>query len=442
MFKNFNWIIIEKILEEIQIGLTFVDNDGNLLYFNHLAMELLGWSKDEIEKNSLLTCHPPDVQVKVLEKIRNTTKKEWHSVIKIKNKYIENIYSPINIPGQFTGVVIITRNVTEREEMIREIKNTAAELYKSNQLLKQQIEVRETIQKELQESEERFRTLVNSMNDIVFTLDKKHNIEVFGQWFEKGLNKDFFIGKSLYDILGSNEMGIHEPAINRALSGENVVYEWSIENQGETLHFQNSLSPIKNTNENVIGLVGVGRDITERKRTMEILQRLSSMDGLTGIANRRYFDDYLAQEWRDALQNAKPISLIMCDIDFFKAYNDTYGHLNGDYCLKQVASTIAATLNEPSYLVARYGGEEFAIILSDTDIKRAIEVAEVIRTNIESLKIAHINSQVNKYVTVSSGVATIIPENTAISVLINAADQALYKAKQNGRNRVGFNNEV
>ena len=171
------------------------------------------------------------------------------------------------------------------------------------------------------------------------------------------------------------------------------------------------------------------------ERANQELSFLSSVDGLTGIANRRHFDQFLSQQWSLAARNAEPIALIMCDIDFFKAYNDHYGHLQGDECLKKVAVALQESIKRPGDLVARYGGEEFAVVLPNTDAAGATNVAETLRDNVESLEIPHLFSSVTPKVTISLGVAIghansgVLPET-----LIEAADNALYKAKKNGRN--------
>ena len=160
------------------------------------------------------------------------------------------------------------------------------------------------------------------------------------------------------------------------------------------------------------------------------LRRLVNTDYLTRIANRRRFDECLTQEWRRGIRSQKPLSLIMCDIDYFKLYNDTYGHQAGDNCLQQIAQAISRVLKRPADLVARYGGEEFAVILPETDEKGARQVVEAIRTEIGQLKILHAKSKVSKYVTLSLGVSTMIPSRQVSCVaLIAQADTELYVAK-------------
>jgi two-component system chemotaxis family response regulator WspR len=175
-------------------------------------------------------------------------------------------------------------------------------------------------------------------------------------------------------------------------------------------------------------------ELAEANRT---LKKLSSLDGLTGIANRRSFDETLLKEWNRAIRSEKPIGLIMLDIDFFKLYNDHYGHQGGDDCLKKVALGLVSAIHRDSDFLARYGGEEFSAILPDTDIDGAIKVAEEMRLAIEDLKVEHAKSKVSEIVSISIGVSAFIPaRGTDPEILIAAADQALYRAKENGRNRV------
>lgn len=168
------------------------------------------------------------------------------------------------------------------------------------------------------------------------------------------------------------------------------------------------------------------------------LEALSHRDGLTGIANRRYFDTVLEREWNAAQREKKSLSLILFDIDFFKKYNDTYGHLAGDDCLCQVALSASKVIKRPRDTLARYGGEEFAVILPDTDPKGASTCAEWIRHEIENLSISHMSSQISSFVTASIGISTISPHLTLSTSqqLIKEADLALYQAKREGRNCV------
>lgn len=178
----------------------------------------------------------------------------------------------------------------------------------------------------------------------------------------------------------------------------------------------------------------------EKEKAEELADKLitiSSKDGLTGINNRRRFNEYLVNEWNRLARTKVPLSLIICDVDSYKAFNDTYGHLAGDDCLKSIAHLLEHYARRAGDMAARYGGEEFVIILPDTVSAQAALIAEQIRTGVEDLKIPHKSSKVCDFITVSLGVATVIPDRETIpETLIHIADEALYKAKNTGRNKV------
>jgi diguanylate cyclase (GGDEF)-like protein len=183
------------------------------------------------------------------------------------------------------------------------------------------------------------------------------------------------------------------------------------------------------------------RELMETRRQLEHrnrdLERISALDTLTQIANRRRFDAVLRQEWRRSARDDSPLSLVFCDIDYFKRFNDTYGHQAGDECLVRVAQTVEETLNRPADLAARYGGEEFIALLVDTEVEGARMLAERMRARVEELRIAHQASSVAPYLTVSLGVATVVPRPAIRPEdLVALADRALYAAKEKGRNRV------
>lgn len=181
------------------------------------------------------------------------------------------------------------------------------------------------------------------------------------------------------------------------------------------------------------------RELTEMAEQLDAankkLTQMSYLDGLTSVPNRRYFEEFFAREWKNAIRLRNFLSIIMFDIDCFKAYNDTYGHLNGDDCLKKVARTLNAALKRPRDFLCRYGGEEFIAVLPSTDKNGAFEVAKRFLRLTNNLKIAHRSSPVSKNVTISIGVATTKPEREMKpDLLLKEVDKALYKAKQSGRN--------
>jgi diguanylate cyclase (GGDEF)-like protein len=164
------------------------------------------------------------------------------------------------------------------------------------------------------------------------------------------------------------------------------------------------------------------------------LENLANLDSLTGLANRRRFDQHLEQGWQRQMEKQQPLSLILCDIDYFKPYNDYYGHQAGDTCLRQVAQAISLLIKRPTDLVARYGGEELAVTLPNVALAEAVQIAESIRLKVKQLKIPHAHSKASPYITLSLGVSSQIPTKRSQALsLVATADKALYLAKERGR---------
>lgn len=176
------------------------------------------------------------------------------------------------------------------------------------------------------------------------------------------------------------------------------------------------------------------------------LERLVNLDGLTGVANRRRFDDFLECSWQDLAEEEAPLCLIMCDVDFFKSYNDTYGHLEGDRCLNTVARVLEGQIRQlvavSNGLVARYGGEEFAVVLTNVDLEQGIAIAEALRLSVKDLAIPHLDPTIShkttEVVTMSLGLAVVVPAGNQPQLLITHADRALYEAKRRGRDRTCY----
>ncbi|HLO65153.1 MAG TPA: diguanylate cyclase [Azonexus sp.] len=206
---------------------------------------------------------------------------------------------------------------------------------------------------------------------------------------------------------------------------------------GERLYLAIDAGPIYADDGQLVAVVETLRDMTDYKNAQMALQMQATMDALTGIANRRSFDEKLEIEWCRAQRSAQSIALILADVDHFKRYNDHYGHVAGDACLKAVAAILQREIFRPADLAARYGGEEFAIILPGTDLQGAQTVAERLRSELERTALPHLASDVAPWVTMSLGVVATVPgRETSSTWLISAADKAMYKSKAEGRNRV------
>jgi diguanylate cyclase (GGDEF)-like protein len=228
------------------------------------------------------------------------------------------------------------------------------------------------------------------------------------------------------------------PAKSNSLTSNLSAESWcDMPRIGRRRYLAADASPIYDSSGSVSAVVQTLRDLTDEKLAQIALEQLATRDGLTGLANRRCFDDTLNAEWARALRQKSPLSLLMVDVDNFKAYNDINGHLGGDECLKRIANALASEMRAND-LVARYGGEEFAVILPNQSLNGAATVAERIRCRVEQLRLPN-QLLPSQHVTVSIGAATAIagPDNDA-SQLVAIADAALYRAKHLGRNRISL----
>jgi diguanylate cyclase (GGDEF)-like protein/PAS domain S-box-containing protein len=231
--------------------------------------------------------------------------------------------------------------------------------------------------------------------------------------------------------IAQSKAGVDHEADYRALTKDNG-FVW----------IRDVVHVVRNERGEVDSLIGFMFDISERKKTEEKLayaqkelEILSYKDGLTGVFNRRMFDTVLEREWLNAQQNKQSISIIMFDIDYFKQYNDHYGHIQGDDCLKMISKTLSSAATRSRDFFARYGGEEFVLVLPQTDEKSAMKVAERCRSLLFKAQIPHLKSQVSQLVSVSIGVGTITPTKQDEPItFVEQVDKRLYLAKQNGRN--------
>jgi diguanylate cyclase (GGDEF)-like protein/PAS domain S-box-containing protein len=324
-----------------------------------------------------------------------------------------------------------------------------------------------------EKTESQLNTILDTVVDSIITTDTAGTILSFNTSAEKtfGYAANEVIGKNVTLLMPDQFRETHRQFMgHRDSKTENRIIGVSREvfgqrKDGSTFPVEIALG--KATIAGQLVYTGIIRDITERKHTevelkkyredleAQVVQRTAALaqanrkleqlareDALTGIANRRVFDEALTQEIRRAKRNKKPLSLIICDIDYFKNYNDTYGHLAGDKCLQKVAKSIESGFQRAGELVARYGGEEFAIILPLLEKEAAVERAENLRLAIWNLNLPHESSEIAQQLTVSLGVATTNSETPlTLQQLVNAADNALYHAKHIGRNCVASDNQ-
>lgn len=363
------------------------------------------------------------------------------------------------------GVDYITKPFHVEEVLIR--VNTQLRIHELQQQLKEQ---NESLQKQIRLSEKYLhdrrvaddrrqlleQAIAATQNGIVITDPNlpDNPIVYVNPAFERitGYSEAEILGQNCRFLQGSDR---DQPALEDVRSaiarGEECRVTLRNYRRDGTLFWNEVfISPVKNERGELTHFIGVQSDITDRKRAEDVLQRsqialkkandelqrLALYDDLTQVANRRRFNEYLDYSWQRSSREKQFLSVIFCDVDHFKRYNDTFGHQAGDECLKTVAAAIAAALPRSVDLVARYGGEEFAIILPNTPAAGAEQVAERIRRQVENLHVPHPASDNSPYVTVSLGVACEIPgPEFSVDELMAVADRALYAAKDRGRNR-------
>jgi two-component system, cell cycle response regulator len=338
-------------------------------------------------------------------------------------------------------------------QLEQRVSQLALELHQTKTQL--QLEKQDRLQAEfaLRESKEQLQQILDSIDAGVAFVDADLHYKFVNRFYEVRFNqtRETMLGKSVPDVIGAKAYASVKGYIDRVLQGEPQSFEFGITYlNGRSAYLSSCLTPAFNINKQIIGYYLFVFDITERRHLEQSLQaanaeleQLVILDGLTQVANRRKFDDYLEQEWRRSVRSQQPLSLIMFDIDFFKRYNDYYGHQAGDACLMKIAQSVQASVHRGTDLVARYGGEEFAVVLPDTGLPGAIVIAEQIQKAIKALAIPHACSDVSTIVSISLGIASLVSTVTGSpKQLIASADRALYIAKQQGRDCYAVDDEV
>lgn len=404
-----------------------VHSEGKIIFINDFGSQLLGAdNRKEILYKPIETIVDPSALPMVLEQ---TNRLFLHktSVHLVERKYrrvdgrtidVEASASFVQYDGK-PSIMVIFRDISKRKEM----------------------------ENDLIESEERFRLIAENSSDLITMHDEYGNLVYVSPACQEILqySQEEMLDKSGYDFAHPEDIPVIVAQHSQLFElGHSVTTYRVRKKNGQYIWFETSERLMKHGKDKGAKIIAVSRNVTERKlaeqkmaEANELLSKLSIVDGLTQIANRRFFDQRMEQEWELAKVSSCPLALIMVDIDHFKAYNDSYGHQAGDDCLKLVAQTFQMNLDRTTDVVCRYGGEEFGIILPDTDLEQAELIAEKIQSSIENLRIPHKGSKVGEYLTVSIGIASTFPTaDTEAAELVRSADIALYQAKHEGRNKV------
>lgn len=294
-----------------------------------------------------------------------------------------------------------------------------------------------------------YKTLIESTLAIPWSIDwETKSFSYIGPQIEKLLGWSQDSWQTVHDWVDrmheDDRDNVFNYCVSQSIAGLDHEADYrALKANGEYTWIRDVVHVVRKPNGEVDSLVGFMFDISARKRQedrMKAMQRkleeYSYKDGLTGVANRRLFDEYYSREWLNSIRVQKPLSLIIADIDYFKQYNDVNGHIVGDACIQQIAQLLESSCMRPRDLVARYGGEEFVIVLPETNLKNAIEVAENIQRAVKAAALPHKASPVSDQLTLSLGVKCILPsEESGQMNFLSLADANLYQAKSLGRNR-------
>lgn len=401
-------------------GLLVLNQDASIEFVNIAACKMLGYSKEElIGKNSHEIFHHSyiDHTPYPIEHCPNI------KVIHTKKPYMSDNEYFWHKNGGYFPIVMITTPI----ELADNKHGAVVAFHDITQTIEEKNRLRE------------MQAAIEQSPASVLIVDKHRNIIYANPQICKatGYERDELLNQTTQLFRGDTTPGEVYAELWQCI---NAGKTW----QGELLYrrkdgsdFWHSwhIAPVFDNHGSILHFVGVGEDITEKKKLEFLLHEMSYLDGLTNIANRRHFDEALHKEWHRALRHKTPIAIIMCDIDFFKSYNDHFGHLAGDDALKRIAQILKQQLRRGGDFIARYGGEEFACIIPGIDVKGAIRIAESMRQSVQNLQIIHPDN-VTSVITLSVGLAYCIPTDTNAEALLASADTALYKAKASGRNRI------
>ncbi|OPY85250.1 MAG: Phytochrome-like protein cph2 [Syntrophus sp. PtaU1.Bin208] len=429
-------IKLSTAVEQSPSSIVITDRNGFIQYVNPKFIETTGYSPEEVRGHTPAVLKSGRTTVEEYRLLWKTilSGQEWRGEFFNRKKngayYWERaVIAPIKSPeGSIDYFVAIKEDISEQKAM----------------------------EESLRQSEEHYRLLADNSTDMIWAVDRKGRYtyvspsveRLLGHTPEEFMNlpvSALFTDSSRRNIRTSLKSIFRRVEQGERLAPQRLKIEYR-RKDGTIIWMEATFNVVLDGEGRLLGGQGASRDITERKKAEAALRRyqgfleaLSITDGLTGVANRRRFDEYLENEWRRASRSSTPLSLLLVDIDDFKKFNDHYGHIAGDDCLRRVAGAVASIVRRPGDLVCRYGGEEFACVLPQTTLAGAVSVASLVVREVEELGILHERSRGGKNVTISCGVATMVPRANLKSMeLIRRADALLYEAKNQGRNRVAW----
>lgn len=426
------------------LGVFALNSEMEVVFWNLMLEMWTGIPRHEITGRSILFFYPHLKQPKYLQRIKDVFSGSPSAVFSsLLHKYI----IPVKLDdSSFRTQQANVSSITGRDgktyalfsvQDVTELSNRIADYKKMRDQALHEVEERKKAEEKLKLA----ATVFENTAEAIMILGRSGEIDSVNHAFSviTGYEPMDALGREFRELLISDRHDSTFMAEFWSILIETGRWKgeiWARHKNGRVFPIEVSLNVIIGESGQISHFAAIFDDITQRKRTEELLTSMSYNDDLTGVANRRHFNERLNEEWSRAGRKHYDVSLILLDIDYFKLYNDTYGHQAGDECLKMVAHTLSGLVKRAGELLARYGGEEFAIIAPDSDQDSTLALSEKLRYAIESLDIAHKRSPYGK-VTISLGFAT-LAANTGFteSDLIRLADEALYRAKGGGRNRV------
>lgn len=463
---------LSRILEVLPIGVCVIQQDGTYAYLNQRGQELLGMGViPDLPLEEIAVTYQiyragtnqiyPNEDIPVMQALQGKQSSVSDMEIRRHGQVIalEVRATPIfDDQNQVQYAIATFEDISDRKQAEHLAANynrmLEQQVYERTLALEQEITERKQIEAALRENQYFLQKIADATPAILYLFDLSNGRTVY-------LNQKSItvLGYSpeeicqggpqwLFEHFHPDDRHLCENVVDRfmTLSDDSVIStEYRFRHRNGEWHWLNTREVVfsRSADGSPTQILGSVQDITDQKRVEETLkivnlelERLATSDSLTQVANRRQFDRHLNQEWQRLSREQQPLSLILCDVDYFKAYNDHYGHQGGDDCLIRVARAISRVTKRATDLVARYGGEEFAVILPNTEAQGAVTVAQAIQAEIQQLQLPHAQSQVSEIITLSLGIACLVPNSAFVTQsIIVAADQALYEAKKLGRDR-------
>jgi|GEM_PF-596658 len=440
----------QKLTEERELLRKVLDSIPEQIAFKSPKGTIIGCNKSWASANNTTVSHATGRQIRDLVAIDIINKqKQQEALVWTGERF--NTQEWIQKKNGELGLVNIVKLPLYNNDgaifAILTIDNDITALYNLNEKLKDENLQRKKTEKALSKQSVLLSTVFSASIDPIGLVDKSGRVTGANNAFAKlmGANPEHIVGQLQSDLLPSDRADWAERQNNAVLeSGEPLIFDELIFSEGKKIWYEVHKTPFKDPESDYQGIVIMARDISLRKQTEEKLSSEASdfevkmlHDELTGIANRRAFELQFSKLWQEACEEQELLSLIMCDIDLFKHYNDNYGHQKGDQALQGVAQGLQEACEKSDCFVARYGGEEFVVLIKGGNATKALKVAENIRQTIEKAKIEHLYSSVNTIITLSMGLSSLFPsELNSMKVLLAEADSALYEAKGAGRDQI------